>query len=206
MNAATALGLLRGLRTPVLTTADAAAALRLPIDAASQTLRRLRRAGLVWTVRKGLWSLEEPREPLVFAEYVTAPYPSYASLQTALYLHGMIEQIPAVTYLVSLGRRHVVRTSVATFSVHRVAPAFFGGFEVVAGSGVKLATPEKALLDVLYLSGTRGRLFAALPEIELPRRFPSPAAREWIARIPSRRLRTTVQQGLDRLLERATLR
>jgi predicted transcriptional regulator of viral defense system len=200
MNAIAALGLLRALGTPALTTADASAALGLSITATSQTLRRLRAGGLLWAIRRGLWSLAEPREPVALAEYVTAPYPSYVSLQTALYLRGMIEQIPAVTYVVSLSRGHRVRTAVGTFSVHRVAPEFFGGFDLLP-SGVKLATCEKALLDVLYLSGTRTRLFAALPELDLPRRFRLQATSQWIARIPSARLRSLVTRRLDRLLD-----
>ena len=34
-----------------------------------------------------------------------------------------------------------------------------------------MATPEKALLDVLYLSSTKTRLFAALPELDLSAGF-----------------------------------
>ena len=34
-----------------------------------------------------------------------------------------------------------------------------------------MATPEKALLDVLYLSSTKTRLFSALPEFDLSAGF-----------------------------------
>ena len=43
-------------------------------------------------------------------------------------------------------------------------PDFFGGFETLR-EHLHLATPEKALLDVLYLTTARSRLFAALPEV-----------------------------------------
>jgi len=199
VNAAEALRLLRDLDTPAFTTSDAAARLRLSGEAASQTLRRLQAAGLVRFVRRGLWTLDERVESLALAEYVTAPHPAYVSLQTALHLHGMIEQIPSVVYLVSLARSHRVPTTFGTFSVHRVAPRFFGGFEVSSPSGAKIATPEKALLDVFYLSGVRSRLFASLPELELPPSFRWNSARAWIARIPSARLRTVVSRRLDAL-------
>lgn len=88
------------------------------------------------------------------------------------------------------------------YSVHHVRPELFGGFEYDPASGTKLALPEKALFDFLYLSPTRGRLFAALPELELPRSFPRSAVREWIDRIPSRRSRTMVRRALDELLAR----
>jgi hypothetical protein len=91
-----------------------------------------------------------------------------------------------------------VETGLGTYSGHHVQPAFFGGFESLPDSGIKLAVPEKALVDFLYLSPTRGRLFTALPELELPRSFRRSVAREWVGRIPSQRLRTIVAPGWTR--------
>jgi len=203
MNAREALGRLKGLRVPVATTADAAAVLGVSGEAASHTLRRLAQSGLVTPVRKGLWALADRPDPLALAEYVSAPYPSYLSLQTALYQHGMIDQIPSMIFVVSLARSARIETRLGTYSVHHVQPAFFDGFEALPDSGIKLALPEKALVDFLYLSTTRGRLFTALPELELPSGFRRSAAREWARRIPSQRLRTIVARRLDELLARA---
>lgn len=200
MNAGDALGRLLRLRVPAVTTADTAALLDLSIGAASQTLRRLAASGLVTPVRKGLWALRERPEPLALAEYVTAPYPSYVSLQTALHLHGMIAQIPAMTYLVSLARTARMRTPVGIFSVHHVRPEFFGGALRDPVSGVNLASPEKALVDFLYLSPTRSRLFARLPELELPASFRKQVARRWVSLIPPGRLRTIVEGALEQVL------
>src|SRR3989440_11441903 len=94
MNAREALGRLNGLRVPVATTADAAAVLGVSGEAASHTLRRLAQSGLVTPVRKGLWALADRPDPLALAEYVSAPYPSYLSLQTARYQHGLNDPIP----------------------------------------------------------------------------------------------------------------
>ena len=198
MNAREALGRLRALKVPAATTSEAAAVLGLTIEAASQTLRRLAAAGLVQGVRKGLWALGESSSALALAEYVTAPYPSYVSLQTALYRRGLVEQIPSMVFLVSVGRPARVATSLGTYSVHHVDPSLFGGFDVDA-AGVKMATAEKALVDFLYLSPARSGLFAALPELELPRDFRWPLAREWSARIPSARGRTIVDRRLAEL-------
>ena len=200
MNARDALGRLQRLRVPAVTTGDAAAVFGVSIEAASHTLRRLASSGLVTPVRKGLWALGAAPDPLTLGEYVTAPYPSYVSLQTALYQHGVIAQIPSMIYLVSLGRAARIETTLGTYSVHHVQPEIFGGFELRAKSGLKLAVPEKALIDFLYLSPTRGQLFAALPELELPRGFRPSLARQWVRRIPSRRLRTMVEQKLGRVL------
>ncbi len=199
MNALEALRLLRDLRTPVVSTSDAAALLRLPTAQASNTLARLARAGMVARVRRGIWAVASPVDPLVLPEFLTAPYPSYVSLHSALYLHGMTAQIPAVTYAVSLGRTQRIPTALGTFSLHHIAPEFFGGYEV-RDSGAKIATPEKCLLDVLYLSTRRSRLFAALPELELPRGFRPREARRWIRRLRARWLRTVVARRLDAVL------
>ena len=63
----------------------------------------------------------------------------------------MISQVPAVTYAVSLARTRRFATPVGTVSVHHVQPSFFFGFED-AGRGGRLATPEKALVDVNWLA------------------------------------------------------
>ena len=100
-------------------------------------------------VRKGVWALAERPDRLALIEYVTAPYPGYLSLQSALYQHGMIEQIPSMIYVVSLARSARIETRIGTYSVHHVQPAFFDGYESPPDSGVKLALPEKALVDFL---------------------------------------------------------
>ena len=203
MNASEALSRLQDLRAPVVTTADGATLFGVSVDAANKTLKRLAKVGLILPLRHGLWGVGKTIDPLLLPDYVTAPYPSYVSLQSALYLHGLISQIPQVTYVVSLDRTQRIRTSVGTLSIHRVAPSFFGGFEL-RESGVKLATPEKALLDVFYLSSARSRLFATLPELELPPSFRFKEARSWLARIPSKRLRTVVAARLEATAAGAT--
>ena len=200
MNAALALGGLRGLGVPVFTTADASVTLKQSLGAASKTLQRLRAAGLVWSIRKGLWTVHDDLSPFVLPEHLTSPQPSYVSLQTALHLHGMIDQIPSVVYAVSLARTQRIQTSRGAFSIHRIGPSFFGGFDVSPQSGAKIATPEKALLDVFYLSAGRSRLFSSLPEVEIPAGFRMSQVRAWIARIPSPRLRTIVNGRLSTLM------
>jgi len=200
MKASETLSRLRSLRVAVVTTADASATLGLSIEAASQALRRLAAAGLVTPVRKGVWALGENPSAIAIADHITAPHPSYVSLQSALYLHGLIEQMPAATYLVSLGRTGVIRTRVGTYSVHHVAPEFFGGAVQDPTSQVRMATPEKALVDFLYLSPTRSRLFARLPELDLPRNFSARLARHWARRIPSQRMRTIVERQLEAII------
>lgn len=202
MNAREAMAILRRLRVPSIDTADGAAAFGQSTAAASQTLSRLARAGLIRSIRQGTWWLEDTLDVLRLPEYLTAPMPSYVSLQTALHRRGLIEQIPEVIYAVSLGRTQRMRTKVGTFSFHHVAPEVFGGYDETE-RGAKIATAEKALFDFAYLSSGRSRLFVSLPELELPRGFNRKELKRWLARIPSERSRTVTDNKLSELLAKA---
>ena len=200
MNAASALAHLRALRKPVVTTAEAALVLRAERSATTHTLKRLATAGLLKRIRHGLWTTDPNLDPLLLPEYLTAPFPSYVSFQSALFFRGMVSQIPSVIYVASLAQTRTVRTSLGTYSIHRLAPSFFGGYDTVKSSGVRLATPEKALLDTLYLAPARSRLFAHLPEVELPKHFDRDQIRYWVRRIPAGLRRKSVEQRLDAVL------
>lgn len=196
-----ALTVLVSMETPVFTTADAAVRLGVPNAHASQTLARLAATGQLVRLRRGVWGLPKGVDPLTLPEYLTAPFPAYVSLQSALYLHGMITQVPAMTYAVSLARTRRFDTPLGAVSVHHVQPSFFFGFEDVGDNG-RLATPEKALVDYLYLTPARSKLFRALPELEWPKRFRIRAARDIVKRIESARRRTLVSRRLQELLAR----
>jgi predicted transcriptional regulator of viral defense system len=202
VNAREALSRLQRLGVPVVETADAAAALEQSAFAASKTLSRLAESQLIARVRQGTWWIQGPVDPYRLPGYLTAPYDSYLSLQTALHLQGLIEQIPQNFFVVSLARTQTIRSSAGQFSIHHIAPELFGGFAESA-TGVKVATPEKAIFDLAYLSGNRSRLFTALPELELPRRFRKSELKVWTGRIPSTRKRTAVTVRLERLLAAA---
>ena len=199
MNASEAYAALLRLGVPVVETADAGALLRLSTTAAAKTLSRLAEAGLIERVHHGTWWLRPPIDPLRLPPYLTAPLESYLSLQTALHLHGLIEQVPEVHYVVSLARTRRIATAAGTFSVHHVAPEVFGGYEDTE-RGVRLATAEKALFDVAYLSAGRSRLFTTLPELTLPRRFAKAELSRWLTRIPSERARTLTEHRLQEWL------
>jgi predicted transcriptional regulator of viral defense system len=201
MNASSALAHLRGLGKQVVTTNDVTLALGVERSAATHTLKRLAAEGLLKKIRHGLWAIDPALDPLVLPEHLTAPLPSYVSFQSALYLRGMVSQVPEVIYVASLAQTRRVRTTLGAFSIHRLAPTFFGGYETLKESGVRLATPEKALLDTLYLGPTRSRMFAHLPEIEIPKGFDKRKAQDWVARIPLGPRRASVEQRLDRLLK-----
>jgi predicted transcriptional regulator of viral defense system len=187
--------------SPAFTTREAAARLRMTNGHASASLARLAAAGQMIRLRRGVWALPNRVDPLALPEYLTAPFPAYVSLQSALYLHGMITQMPAMTYGVTLARTRRFTTPLGTVSLHHVRPSFFFGFEDAGRSGGRLATPEKALVDFLYLTPARSGLFRALPEIDWPKRFGVGAARDIVKRIEPVRRRTLVAGKLEALLK-----
>ena len=198
MTLVAALSVLASMLSPVFETSDAAARLGLTNAHASTILARLAAAHHIVRLRRGVWAFADRVDPLALPEHLTSPLPSYVSLQSALYLHGLISQVPAITYAVSLARTRRFATPLGTVSIHHVTPSFFFGFDE-AGRGGRLATAEKALVDLLYLRPARSKLFRALPELELPRRFRLSAARDVVGRIASPRRRTAVARALDEL-------
>jgi predicted transcriptional regulator of viral defense system len=173
MKSIDALTRLTDLDTPAFTTNDAAAVWRFDRPHASQMLGRLAKARQILRLRRGLWIFPGKINPLLLPAILTAPAPCYVSMQSALYLHGLISQMPQTLYVVSPARTRLYRTPMGAVSVHRVKPSFFTGYEIDSRTGAAVATPEKALADLLYLSPARSRLFASLPELELPKRFHS---------------------------------
>lgn len=186
---------LLALKQSVLQTRDVSACLNIPHAQASKLLERLAKAGRFIRLMRGKWATTTQIDPLILPEYLTAPFPSYVSLQTALFYYGMISQIPHTIYAVSLARTHQYKTSFGNISIHHLQPDFFFGFETV--DQIKIATPEKALIDTLYLTQAKSKLFKTLPEIEIPTSFSQKKANEIINQITPLRTKTLVQKRLE---------
>ncbi len=198
MTSGEAYGRLRRFGRPVVETGEVSALLGVSVSSASHLLRALARSGLVHQVHRGVWAMEDATSPRVLAPYLTSPYPGYVSLWSALWDHGMIEQIPAETFVASLGRTRKVATHRGSFSIHHLAPDVFGGFTGDPAAGF-VATPEKALFDVAYVRAPRGgRVY--FPEIELPADFDHAALSGWVDRIPNPKMKTVVGRELERTL------
>lgn len=183
----------------VFRTADAAACLEIENAHASKVLDRLAETGHGLHLARSLWVFPAQVNPLALPEYLTAPLPSYISLQSALYYHGMISQIPAIIYAVSPARTRRFTTPLGTISIHHLPPDLYCGYEVIGAERLKIATPEKALVDLLYLRPAKSHLFRALPEIEWPDQFKPDTARRMISRIVSSRRRNMVRSYFEEL-------
>lgn len=191
---------LKSFNISFFTTADAAARLHVSPIHASQILARLSQSNQLVRLTRGKWAIRESVDPLSLPEILTLPWPSYVSLQTALFYHGMIDQVPQLIFAVSLGRTRIFHTPLGVYSIHQIVPEFFFGFDRIGKDGIPIASPEKALLDVLYLGTSRSRLFRKLPEIEFPSKFSKRKAYEMIRKIPSKMRRTVVERRLTAIL------
>ncbi|MBN2035315.1 MAG: hypothetical protein JW768_01100 [Chitinispirillaceae bacterium] len=171
-----------------------------------QSLRFLEKQGAILHLRRGLWMLalgggNERYYPYVLAHHLIQGGPAYISFTSALHLHGIIGQIPQSITVASTTHTRTVRTRLGTFFVHRIAPSFFKGYEWYRGPGSFLiATPEKALIDCLYVSTRRNRNFTYFPEMSYPRSFSKRRAREWVRRIEDKRIRAGVLKKLGSVL------
>lgn len=198
MNQAEALRRMRALAVRSFETRDISALLGVSPANASVILSRLAGRGFVCRLARGRWSIGEQPNRGLLAGQVAAPSPAYVSLQSALFRHGIVDQVPDVVYAVTLGRARRVRTPLGTVSLHRMPPALFGGFETEV-DGNFMATAEKALFDIIYLSPTRSRLFSGLPEIDVPKSFRWGEVERWARGIAGRGRRTFVERRLETL-------
>lgn len=169
MKLLTALQQLEELNTPYFTSNDAKALLKQSGTNTSKILQRLRDANFLLKLKQGLWGFKKKANPLELPEYFCSPMPAYISLQTALFLHNLIEQIPSVFYVVSLARSQKVKTEIGNYSVHHVDINLFKGYEIK--ENIKIAIPEKALFDLAYFSHNTPEIFSYLPELHLPKTF-----------------------------------
>jgi predicted transcriptional regulator of viral defense system len=189
----------------VASTAEVARQLQLSGEAAAKVLARLEADGLVRRVRRGLWLLNVAGDPRAVAAHLTAPYPAYISRWSALSEHGMLDQIPRAITAVSLDRAQTIQTMVGRFEISHIQPELYGG-AVDDPRGFALASPEKALFDLVYLQMIQGSRHVSLVEVEPGRGFSVEAVREWCRRVPQQRLRTQLALHLERVVSEMGLR
>ena len=110
-------------------------------------IHRLSRGSYINTFLKG-WPLVEEAGCFLRA-------PAYVSGEWALHKHGLLLQVPqtctVITLQSSVGQSRSLEYQGVTLEFSRIAPVLFFGF--TREERYDLATPEKALLDLLYLRG-----------------------------------------------------
>lgn len=120
-------------------------------------LSRWASAGRLHQLRRGLYTLAPPYRKVTPHPFVVANRlvrGSYVSLQSALAHAGLIPEHVPMTTSVTAGRPGRWVTPLGTYDFRRVQREMLTGFRPAALSGGQralVATPEKALLDLVYL-------------------------------------------------------
>ncbi len=187
------------LDRPVFTTREAAILSGSSLSNASKMLKTLEKKGLVLKVSRGIWAEvgNKKLSPYSVIPLLLPRNRAYVSFISALHLYGIIEQIPQEITLVSIIHTKKIRTKLGVFSIHRISPPLFDGFDWYRGEGSFLiAEPEKALFDSIYLSTRKKKQFGYFPELYFPKSFSFKKAAEWIEKVPEKRIRSSVKKKL----------
>lgn len=180
-----------------ITTREAALLADLTIPAASMALRRLANEGLSTPLKKGSWLLGAPSKPGALVTAAADPYQAYLSGWSALRLHDRIQQIPQEHFAVTLGRPGAMEIAGMRIALHRMAPELFGGYDYDSRADGFVASAEKAIFDLAYLSAmNRSRVSGNLPETDLTR-LRWKEVQNWVRRIRATRVRKAVEKNLE---------
>lgn len=112
--------------------------------------------GLLVRLRRGWYAFPEFLKVPDFARYIAGRIykPSYISLHTALSYYGMIPEAVTDITSVSTLKTYAFKNPFGSYSYCKIKPELYFGFELKRmqdGRAIPFATPEKALLDLLYL-------------------------------------------------------
>ncbi len=155
----------------IFTTREYANHVGLSMSAAAKRLARLSEKKLITRVTKGVWAnTSHPYfHPLSCVPYLLGKEQGYISFLTALHLHGVISQIPKTIQVATTGRARSLDSPVGRFEFFQIKPELMkrGTDWSETRLPYLIATPEKALLDTLYLATRKNRRFARLPELDV---------------------------------------
>ncbi len=120
-------------------------------------LSRWAQAGKLVQLRRGVYTLAPPYQkarphPFLLANRMARG--SYVSGQSALAHYGLIPEVTPITVSVTTGRPRRWETPFGNFEFRHIKPALMYGYQLTAlGNGQEafLASPEKALLDLVHL-------------------------------------------------------
>jgi predicted transcriptional regulator of viral defense system len=114
------------------------------------------RQGYLIRLRQGYYAFPEYRESTDFTLYFanTIYKPSYISLHTALSFYGIIpESVPEITSVTTL-KTITFSNDFGEYSYKNIRPELMFGYDLrdmEGGRRIMFATPEKAIIDLLYL-------------------------------------------------------
>ncbi|MCK4678929.1 MAG: hypothetical protein KAT48_12415 [Bacteroidales bacterium] len=111
--------------------------------------------GHVQKIRKGYYCFidQVKNEAFLFYSANRIYKPSYITLETALSYYGLIPEGVFTLISISTKKTYSIDSPIGSFEYHNVKPTLFFGYQLVRLNGytIKIAEPEKAILDYLYL-------------------------------------------------------
>jgi hypothetical protein len=125
--------------------------------AVRQQLGRWVKEGRLYQLRRGLYALASPFRKVIPHPFLLANRlvrDSYVSLQSALEHHGLIPEHAPVITSVTTRRPGRFITPLGTFDYRHLKTDLFNGYRrdlVAEGQAAEVATPAKALADLIYL-------------------------------------------------------
>ena len=171
-------------------------------------LSRWVKNGRLIKLHKGLYALAEPYrkikpEPFCIANSLRSA--SYVSLQSALAWYGVIPEFVPVVTSVTTGRPQTIETPMGRFDFRHINKSFFWGYqqvELMAGQTVFIARPEKALLDLAYLTpGGDKEEFIEELRIQNLEQIDKAVLREFAGKSQSPKLKRALQ-NIERIIDR----
>lgn len=110
---------------------------------------------LIRKIKKGLYVFSDMEEQLDIKELSSLIVePSYLSLESALWMAGLIPEVVFGTTCITTKSPIDYRTYLGSITYRHLSTELFFGYQSVEGQNISyyLAEPEKALLDYLYLT------------------------------------------------------
>lgn len=127
----------------------------LPLSSMRRAAQRLVQRGLILKLGKELYANSFFPPNLEEVAGVLYP-PSYISLESALHIHGIMDQAPHMVTCVSLNKTKTFRTALGKIAYSHVKKELFFGYEI--RNRYPLAQPEKAVLDFVYIQRRNGSI------------------------------------------------
>ena len=155
----------------IFTTREYANYKKLSIPTASKRLSRLEKNKLLTRVTKGVWAnTSHPYfHPASCVPYLLNKETGYVSFLTALHFHGLLSQIPKTIQVATTGHSRTLDSPVAYYDFIQMKPELIQKNLTWSETQLPylLATAEKALFDVLYISTRKNKRFNSMPELTL---------------------------------------
>lgn len=123
-------------------------------------LHQWARKGWICRLKRGLYELTYP-EPAAISDFLVANRlyePSYVSLETALSHYQILPETAAQVTSVTSKPTRRFKNHYGLFTYFTLLPAAFAGYTLIRlqGQTIRIAEPEKAVVDRLYAGLRRG--------------------------------------------------